>query len=143
MGRRNSTSNRGPHAVPSRFTGALAMNRIRVSAAALVLAGGLTVTAQTPRLLQPEEYGKWESIATQRVPLSPDGNWLVYGLNRSSRQNEMRFQPTAGGNPITVAFGEQPAFSDDGKWAACLVGISEEDEAKLQKDRSEERRVGK
>ena len=47
----------------------------------------------------------------------------------------MRFQPAAGGNTIVVAFGEQLSFSDDSKFAACLVGVSEEEEAKLQKDK--------
>jgi len=112
----------------------------RLAIIALVVCSGLTITAQQPRPLQPEEYGRWEQLAAQRTPLSPDGNWLVYGINRSNRQNEMRFQPTSGGNAIVVEFGEQPAFSDDSKWAACLVGVSEAEEAKLQKDKKPVRR---
>jgi dipeptidyl aminopeptidase/acylaminoacyl peptidase len=108
---------------------------IRIAVVALLALGGHAVTAQQPRILQPEDYGRWEQLAPQRVPLSPDGAWLVYGVNRSNRQNELRFQPSGGGEAIVVAFGEQPAFSDDSKWAACLVGMSEEDEAKLQKDK--------
>ena len=107
----------------------------RLSVVTLVLIGGLTVTAQQARPLLSEEYGRWEQLAAQRTPLSPDGSWLAYGINRSNRQNELRFQPTAGGSAIIVAFGEQPSFSDDSKWAASLVGVSEEEEAKLQKDK--------
>ena len=113
----------------------MTINRIRLSVALLVVTAGLNLTAQQPRILQPEDYGRWEQLAAQRTPLSPDGAWLVYGINRSNRQNELRFQPTAGGNPIAVSYGEQPAFADDSKWAACLVGMSEEDEAKLRKDK--------
>jgi dipeptidyl aminopeptidase/acylaminoacyl peptidase len=109
--------------------------RIRLAAVLFVIAGSLTIDARQPRILQPEDYGRWEQLAAQRTPLSPDGAWLVYGINRSSRQNELRFQPTAGGNPIVVNFGEQPVFADDSKWAASLVGMSEEDEAKLRKDK--------
>lgn len=109
--------------------------RIRYAAAVLVAANALTVAAQQPRPVRPEEYGRWEQLAAQRTPLSPDGTWLVYGINRSNRDNEIRFQPTSGGTPIVVAFGEGPVFSDDSKWAACLVGMSEEDEARLRKDR--------
>ena len=98
-------------------------------------AAGLTIDARQPRILQPDEYGRWEQLAAQRTPLSPDGTWLVYGINRSNRQNELRFQPTAGGTPIVVSFGEQPVFTDDSKWAASLVGLSEEEEAKLRKDK--------
>ena len=110
-------------------------HRIQLSLVALIVISGLSLTAQQPRSLQPEDYRRWESLFAQRTPLSPDGSWLVYGINRSNRQNELRFQPTAGGDAIVVAFGEQPAFSDDSRWAACLVGLSEEDEAKLQKEK--------
>jgi dienelactone hydrolase len=111
------------------------LNATRLSIVALLAASSLTITAQQPRPLQPDEYGRWEQLAAQRTPLSADGTWAVYGINRSNRQNEMRFQPTGGGEPIVVAFGEQPVFSDDSKWAACLVGVSEEEDAKLQKDK--------
>src|SRR6188508_152661 len=109
--------------------------RLRLCVALLVVTAGFSLNAQQPRVLQPDEYGRWEQLAAQRAPLSPDGGWLVYGINRSNRQNELRFQPTAGGNAIVVAYGEQPAFADDSKWAASLVGMSEEDEAKLRKDK--------
>jgi len=74
-----------------------------------IVVAGLSLSAQQPRTLPPEEYGRWEQLTPQRTPLSPDGAWLVYGINRSNRQNELRFQPTAGGTPIVVSFGEQPA----------------------------------
>lgn len=109
--------------------------RIRPVIALFILAGAFTVSAQQPRALRPDEYGRWEQLAAQRTPLSADGSWLVYGIARSSRDNEIRFQPASGGNAIVVAFGETPAFSDDSKWAAALVGMSEEDEAKLRKDK--------
>jgi dipeptidyl aminopeptidase/acylaminoacyl peptidase len=109
--------------------------RIRPVIVLFILAGAFSVNAQQPRALRPDEYGRWEQLAAQRTPLSPDGAWLAYGINRSSRDNEVRFQPTAGGNPVVVNFCESAAFSDDSKWAACLVGMSEDDEAKLRKDK--------
>ena len=95
----------------------------------------VAVTAQAPRVLPPEDYGRWEQLATQRTPLSPDGRWLVYGINRSSRMNELRVQPAGGGAPNAIAFGEQPVFSEDSRWMAYLIGFSEEQEAKLRKDK--------
>jgi dienelactone hydrolase len=91
--------------------------------------------AQTARMLAPADYGRWEQLVAQRTPLSPDGKWLVYGINRSNRQNEIRVHASDGGAPTVVAFGEQPAFSDDSRWLAYLVGFSEEQEAKLRKDK--------
>jgi hypothetical protein len=91
--------------------------------------------AQQPRPVEPEEYGRWEQLAAQRTPLSPDGQWLVYGITRSNRQNELRVQRSQGGPATTIAFSEQPVFSDDSRWLAYLVGFSEEQEAKLRKER--------
>src|SRR5690606_15088439 len=91
--------------------------------------------ARQGRLLEPADYGRWEQLAAQPTPLSPDGQWLVYGINRSSRKNELRVQPSSGGETTTLPFGERPAFSDDSRWLAYLVGFSEEEEAQLREDK--------
>ncbi len=90
--------------------------------------------AQSPRSLRPEEYGRWELLVPQRTPLSADGRWLVYGIRRADRQDQLRVQPASGGDAVTLPYGELPAFSDDSRWLACLTGVSEEQEAKLKKD---------
>src|ERR1700752_2008206 len=91
--------------------------------------------AQSPRSLRPKEYGRWELLVPQRAPLSPDGRWLVYGIRRADRQDQLRVQSASGGDAGTLAYGEQPAFSDASRWLACLAGVSEEQEAKLKKDK--------
>ena len=91
--------------------------------------------AQRARTLEPNEYGRWEQLTAPRTPLSPDGRWLVYGITRASRDNELRVQPGEGGPVKALPFGEQPAFSDDSRWLAYLIGFSEEQEAKLRKEK--------
>lgn len=91
--------------------------------------------ARQGKPLQPQDYGRWEQLVAQPNPLSPDGQWLVYGITRASRQNELRVQPAAGGEATALPFGERPAFSDDSRWLAYLVGFSEDEEAKLRKDK--------
>ena len=91
--------------------------------------------ARQKRMLQPEDYGQWEQLSTQPTPLSPDGKWLVYGIVRSNRQNELRVQPSDGGEAVVIPFGERPTFTDDSKWLAYLIGFSEEQEAKLRKEK--------
>ena len=101
----------------------------------IVVISPALLVAQQRRALAPEDYGRWEQLQAQRTPLSPDGKWLVYGIGRSNRQNELRLQPGGGGTAHAIAFGEQPAFSSDSRWLAYLVGFSEEQEAKLRKDK--------
>lgn len=40
-----------------------------------------------------------------------------------------------GGTVTALPFGEQPAFSGDSRWLGYLIGFSEEQEAKLRKDK--------
>jgi dipeptidyl aminopeptidase/acylaminoacyl peptidase len=93
----------------------------------------ITGAAQTKPRLTPADYGKWETLGF--TSLSPDGKWLAYNVNRSSRNNELRVVSVAGGEAKVVAFGAQPAFSSDSQWVAYSVGYSEAQEEKLRKDK--------
>jgi dipeptidyl aminopeptidase/acylaminoacyl peptidase len=109
--------------------------RASLLALAALTASVVHPAAQQKRTLQPEDYERWEQLTAQPTPLSPDGKWLLYGITRSNRQTELRVQPSDGGEAIAIPFGERPAFSDDSKWLAYLIGFSEEQEAKLRKDK--------
>ena len=85
--------------------------------------------------LRPDEYARWEQLVAQRTPLSPDGRWLVYGIRRGDYRTELRVQAIEGGTPVVIPAGEQPAFSDDSRWLAYLIGHTEEQEAKLRKEK--------
>jgi dienelactone hydrolase len=93
--------------------------------------------AQTKAPVTRSDYGQWESIspAGTRGGFSPDGRWLAYGLNRSSRDNELRLLKIADGTTKTAAFGGQPAFSSDSKWVAYSIGYSETDQEKMRTER--------
>jgi dipeptidyl aminopeptidase/acylaminoacyl peptidase len=87
--------------------------------------------------VQPADYGQWESLAVPREfgGLSPDGKWLVYAVNRSNRENELRVTNIADGTTKTAAFGTQPVFSSDSRWIAYAIGYSEAQEEKVRKDK--------
>jgi dipeptidyl aminopeptidase/acylaminoacyl peptidase len=80
------------------------------------------------------EFGQWESIAGfASTPLSPDGRWAAYGINRSNRSNELRIANVASGETAVAAFGEQAVFSADSRWLAYAIVVSESEEDKLRK----------
>src|SRR5689334_16325968 len=87
-------------------------------------------SAQTKPRLTPADYGQWETLGL--ATLSPDGQWLAYGLNRSNRNNELRIVSVASGEPKVAAFGAQPVFSSDSRWVAYNIGYSETQEEKLR-----------
>jgi dipeptidyl aminopeptidase/acylaminoacyl peptidase len=120
------------------------MNAIKMTA---ILVGILVATgsAQTKPPVPPSEYAKWEMLAVQpratsTGPLSPDGRFLVYGISRQNRDNELRVVEIATRKSTTLTLAEQPAFSADSKWLAYAIGVSEAEEEKLQKARKPVRR---
>jgi dipeptidyl aminopeptidase/acylaminoacyl peptidase len=108
---------------------------IRLGLVLAAVTAGSTLLAQQPRSLRPDEYGRWEQVIAQRTPLSPDGRWLVYAIRRGDYSTELRVQPAEGGEAVTIPAGEQPSFSDDSRWMAYLIGFTEEQEAKLRKEK--------
>jgi dienelactone hydrolase len=106
---------------------------------ALLLAFGscTSIHAQMKSPVPPADYGQWESLAVPREfgGLSPDGKWLVYGINRSNRENELRVTNIADGTTKTAAFGTQAVFSSDSRWVAYAVGYSEAQEEKMRKEK--------
>jgi len=71
----------------------------RAALAVALVAIGLTgLTAQTKRPPTFADYAKWETLVQtgSRGGLSPDGHWLVYGINRSNRDNELVILNLAG-----------------------------------------------
>src|SRR5258707_8585076 len=96
----------------------------------------VAVGAQSKQPPAPSDYGQWETLAAQsRGGLSPDGRWLVYGINRSNRENELRVTKIADGTTMTAPFASQPVFSADSKWIAYAIGYSETQEEKLRKQK--------
>lgn len=97
---------------------------------------GISTRAQQLRPPTVADFGRWETLLQPRPgqsPLSPDGNWIAYAINRSDRNNELRIASVATGETAAAAFGDQPTFSADSKWIAYGIAISEAEEAKLRK----------
>jgi dipeptidyl aminopeptidase/acylaminoacyl peptidase len=109
------------------------MRRRSIISPLLIFTLAIAGLAQTKPRLTPADYGKWETLGA--TYMSPDGKWLVYGVNRSNRNNELRIVNVAGGDPKTAPFGAQPVFSSDSRWVAYSVGYSEAQEEKLRKEK--------
>jgi fermentation-respiration switch protein FrsA (DUF1100 family) len=103
----------------------------------LVLATLLNLEGQPKKPPIPSDYGQWETLVfgARAGGLSPDGKWLSYGINRSNGNNELRLTRVHDGLSKVAAFGSQPVFSADSRWAAYSIGVSEAQQEKLRKDK--------
>ena len=83
------------------------------------------------------DYSQWETLtsAGSYGGFSPDGQWLVYAINRSNRDSELRITKLADNTTKTAPFGTQPVFSSDSKWLAYSIGRSEAEQEKLRKEK--------
>jgi dipeptidyl aminopeptidase/acylaminoacyl peptidase len=111
---------------------------VTTSFAVVIIAAALSYTtrAQSKPAAVAADWGQWESLAPQaRGGLSPNGKWMVYGINRSNRNNELRVTNIADGTTRVAPFASQPAFSADSKWLAYGIGYSEAQEEKLRQQK--------
>lgn len=101
----------------------------------LALVDAVFLTAQSKSPVPISEWGKWESIGFEPAPLAPNGQWLAYIVTRSNGNRELRVAALGQGKNQVAAFGEGPAFSADSQWLGYLIGIHEDQEVKLKKDK--------
>ena len=101
------------------------------------------LTAQSKPTVRPTDYGKWESLTLggfgqqQQAAnvLSPNGQWLAYGINRVNEENELRVGGVSRDTTIVVAYGTSPVFTGDSRWLAYAIGVSPAERERLTKDK--------
>ena len=114
------------------------MRRGFIGAVALVTLAPLSpqISGQSKQPPAPSEWGQFELLGVQpRAGLSPDGQWLVYAINRSNRNNELRIRNIGSGAEKTIPFGATPSFSADSKWISYSIGYAEAQEERLRTQR--------
>ncbi len=100
---------------------------------AAFIAFPLVALAQSKPAVTPADYGKWESLAA--AALSPNGQWLAYGVNRVSEDNELRVRAVARDSTSVVKNATGPVFSADSRWLAYAIGVSPAERARLEREK--------
>jgi len=68
-----------------------AIRLLTITAFLLALAP-ISGAAQERPTLTPDDYGQWESLTFGGTALSPDGQWLAYGIRRVNEETEIRIR---------------------------------------------------
>ncbi len=121
----------------SRFLNRYAIRRALMAVCFGFLTLAIVYGAQTKSPATFADYGKWESLASAGSygGLSPDGRWIVYAINRSNGDNELRITKLSDKTTEVAPFGSQPVFSSDSKWVAYRIGQSEDERERLRKEK--------
>ena len=91
------------------------------------------LSAQSRSLVRPADYARWESLAA--TTLSPNGQWVAYGVNRVNEENELRLGATARDTTVAILYATAPAFTGDSRWLAYAIGVSPAERDRLTKDK--------
>ena len=85
------------------------------------------------RAVTPEDYGRWESLSSFSVRLSPNGQWIAYTVSRINGENELRTRMLATEETKSYDYGTAHRFSGDSRWLGFLIGVSTDERESLQK----------
>lgn len=109
------------------------MNRlVRLSLLTLLFGAMLVPSADAQKKdLTLEDYDQWESLGVNT--LSPDGSWFAWTTTKVEGPTTLHVRPVGDGDVHSFLYGTQPRFSGDSGWLAFTIGMSEEDEKKLEK----------
>ncbi|HVZ48582.1 MAG TPA: prolyl oligopeptidase family serine peptidase [Gemmatimonadaceae bacterium] len=99
----------------------------------IITAFPVVAAAQAKPLVTPQDLAKWETLG--RSQLSPDGAWLAWTITRGDQDGSLHLRGGARDTQVTIPFGQSPAFSNDSKWFAYLVGVSTKERERLTKEK--------
>jgi hypothetical protein len=99
-------------------------------AATLSIFGFGAASSQERPTLAPEDYLRWENLG--RAALSPDGAWVAYGVETVDEQAELRIRSLERDSVRSVPWGRNPSFAPTGRWLAWAVGVSPDEEERLE-----------
>lgn len=85
--------------------------------------------------LEPEDYDQWERITSTQ--LSPNGNWFAYNIEPMDGDGWLIIKKIGSDSTgeHTFMHGIQPTFSENSKWAAFKIGVSEDEQEKLKEQK--------
>ena len=106
--------------------------RTTVALAAMSASAGPAtgLAAQQRPTVGESDYDRFERLGSST--LSPDGLWLAVDVIRVDDDRELRIHRTDSDSVVVVPHAREATFSDDGRWLAYAIGVSQADEEKAE-----------
>lgn len=97
----------------------------------LILLLAVTLSTQAQKKdLKPEDYSQWQRITTTQF--SSNGNWFAYNISPVDEDGWLMLTATNSEQEHKFMHASSPTFSEDNEWLAFRIGVSEEEEEKLE-----------
>mgnify|MGYP002630670284 CR=1 FL=1 len=89
---------------------------------------------RSPKLpISAPDYAQWERLDPANRKLSPNGQWLIYGVTRVDEESTLHLHKLNGRKkpkPTTFKQGQSPLFSNDSAWLSVTIGKDPTDKKK-------------
>jgi len=85
------------------------------------------------KLLTLEDYPRWKHIVSPSI--SAEGNWMSYGLRPNGGDETLYIKSLTTDKVYEITCGSRLAFSEDGRWAAYMIGLPKREADKLRKEK--------
>lgn len=99
----------------------------------LLLGPGILIAQEgEKKKLEIEDYGQWQTITA--TAFSNDGNWFAYNISLVDGDGWLMFKEVGSDSTGEHKFmhGIRPTFSENNRWAAFQIGVSEDEQEKLE-----------
>ncbi len=103
----------------------------------LILIFTATAAFAQKQKLEIEDYGQWQRITS--TDFSPDGSWFAYNISLVDGDGWLILKKVGTDSTGEHKFmhGVRTEFSENGKWVAFLIGVSEDKEEKLEEQKKQ------
>lgn len=80
--------------------------------------------------LEPADYAQWQSIYS--TAFSDDGNWFAYQISLVEGDGWLMLTNVNSDDEHKFMYSTQPNFSSNNNWFTFRIGVSEDEERKLE-----------
>ncbi|MGK7369869.1 MAG: hypothetical protein ACNS64_06610, partial [Candidatus Halalkalibacterium sp. M3_1C_030] len=113
----------------------LRLNKFLTLLTLVLFCFAFSLTAQDKKILEPENYGQWQSITA--TDYSDDGNWFAYNISLVDGDGWLMIKKVGSDSTGEHKFmhGINAEFSENNRWAAFQIGVSEDKQEKLEEQK--------
>ncbi len=98
----------------------------------LILAGSLPLSAQKKNLTR-DDYAQWQNLSSYSI--SDDGTWVSWNITLVEGDDTLYVKSLSGDKSYKFVLATAPQFTNDSKWLAARINLSDKAQEKLREQK--------